>query len=77
MEPPILETRPCLYFIEKKDLSFDDLAGPVKKMAFPQHGPQNKFTKLYNYGHETIKTVYTSRLWQHQSSHRFDQLSNI
>ena len=28
MEPPILETRPCQE--KKKDLSFDDLAGPVK-----------------------------------------------
>ena len=32
------------YFREKKDLCFDDLAGPVKKMAIPQHGPQNKLT---------------------------------
>ena len=37
------------YFREKKDLSFDDLVGPVKKMAIPQHGPQNKLTKLYKY----------------------------
>ena len=37
MEPPILETRPD-YFRRKKDLSFDDLAGPV---AIPQNGPQN------------------------------------
>ena len=29
MEPPILETRLCLVE-RKKDLSFDDLAGPVK-----------------------------------------------
>ena len=29
-------------------ISFDDLAGPVKKMAIPQHGQQNKLTKLYN-----------------------------
>ena len=33
MEPPILETTDLAYFREKKDLSFDDLAGPVKKMA--------------------------------------------
>ena len=39
---PILE--------KKKDLSFDDLAFPVKKVAIPQHGPQNKLTKLYIYG---------------------------
>ena len=25
------------YFREKKDLSFDELAGPVKKMAISQH----------------------------------------
>ena len=44
---PILE--------KKKDLSFDDLAGPVKEMAIPQHGPQNKLTKLYNHGHKISK----------------------
>ena len=44
---PILE--------KKKDLSFDDLAGPVKEMAIPQHGPQNKLTKLYNHGHKIPK----------------------
>ena len=37
------------YFGEQKDLNFDDLAGPVKKMAIPQHGPQN------NYGHKISK----------------------
>ena len=36
-------------------LSFDGLAGPVKKMAIPQQGPQNKLTKLYNYGHKISK----------------------
>ena len=36
------------YFREKRDLSFDDLTGPIKKTAIPQHGPQNKLTKLYN-----------------------------
>ena len=67
------------YFREKKDLCFDDLAGPVKKMAIPQHGfgLQNKLTKLCNYGHKSIKTVYTSRLKQQQSSHSYDQISNI
>ena len=44
---PILE--------KKKDLSFDDLAGPVKEMAIPQHGPQNKVTKLYNHRHKISK----------------------
>ena len=35
------------YFREKKkDLSFYDLAVPMKKTAIPQHGPQNKLTKL-------------------------------
>ena len=29
--------------------------GPVKKMAIPQHDPQNKLTKLYNYGHKISK----------------------
>ena len=43
------------YFREKKDLNFDDLAGPVKKMAIPQHGPQNNLTKLFNYGHKISK----------------------
>ena len=44
-----------VYFREKKNLSFDDLAGPVRKMAIPQNGPQNKLTKLYNYGHKISK----------------------
>ena len=43
------------YFREKKDLSFDDLASPIKKTAILQHGPQNKLTKLYNYGHKISK----------------------
>ena len=51
------------YFREKKDFSFDELADPVEKMAIPQHEPQNKLTKLYNYGHKiSMKTVYTNRL---------------
>ena len=54
MEPHILETIPCL-FQRKKDLSFDGLAGPVKQMATPQRGPQNKFKKLYNHGHKISK----------------------
>ena len=49
---PILE--------KKKDLSFDDLAGPVKEMAIPQHGPQNKL--IIQSRTQNIKTVYTSRL---------------
>ena len=31
------------YFGEKRDLNFNYLAGPMKKMAIPQHGPENKF----------------------------------
>ena len=54
MELPILETRPCL-FQRKKKLSFDDLAGPVKQIAIPQHGPQNKLTKLYKHRHKISK----------------------
>ena len=43
------------YFREEKDMSLDDPAGPVKKMAIPQHDPQNKLTKLHNYGHKISK----------------------
>ena len=42
MKPPIPDTRPCLFW-RKKDLNFNYLAGPMKKMAIPQHGPENKF----------------------------------
>ena len=49
MEPSILDTSPYL-FKRKKNFSFDELADPVKKIAIPQHGRQNKLTKLYNYG---------------------------
>ena len=45
-----------LPMLKKNDLvSFDGLAGPVKKMAIPQRCPQNKLTKLYNYGHKIWK----------------------
>ena len=54
MEPPILDTSSCL-FLRKKDLSFDELADPLKKIAIPQHGPQNKLTKLCSYGHKISK----------------------
>ena len=40
------------YFREKKERIFDDLAGPVKKMAIPQHDPRHKITKLHNRGHK-------------------------
>ena len=43
------------YFREEKDLSFDELAGPVKEMAIPQHGSQNKLTKFYNHIHKISK----------------------
>ena len=39
------------------DLSLEDLAGPVKMMAIPQHGPQKKkkknLTKVHNYGQKS------------------------
>ena len=62
MEPPILETiMPS--FREKKDLSLEDLAGPVKMMAIPQHGPQKeKINESIQLRTKIIKTVYTSRL---------------
>ena len=77
MESSILETRSCLFQRKKKHLSFDDLDGPVKQIAIPQHGPQNKFKKIIQSRTKNIKTVYTSRLQQHQSSHTFDQISDI
>ena len=46
------------YFREKKDLSFDDVASPVKQTSIAHHGPQNKLRKLYNhdnYGHKIPK----------------------
>ena len=66
MEPPILETiMPS--FRERKDLSLEDLAGPVKMMAIPQQGPQKKkkkkkLNKSIQLRTKIIKTVYTSRL---------------
>ena len=69
MEPPILETRPCL-FQRKKDLSFDDLAGPTARTA-------KQINKIILSRTQNIKTVFTSRLWQHQSLHTFDQISDI
>ena len=56
------------YFREKKDLSFDELAGPVKKMAISQHGPQSKLTKLYNYGHKISKR-FTQRDYSNNKAH--------
>ena len=44
IESPILEGRRCPFSKRKKELIFYDLAGPVKKMAIPQHGPQHKLT---------------------------------
>ena len=40
------------YFREKKELIFDDLAGPVRKMAISQQGLRQKLTKLHIYGHK-------------------------
>ena len=48
-EPPILDIV-LAYFREKRIFSFDELADPVKKVAIPQHSPQSKLTKFYNYG---------------------------
>ena len=56
------------YFREKKDLSFDELAGPVKKMAISQHGQQSKLTKLYNYGHKKSKR-FTQRDYSNNKAH--------
>ena len=44
---------------EKKELIFDGLASPVKKMAIPQHGPRHKFTKLHNYRYHKIPRRFT------------------
>ena len=52
-----------LSFREKKDLSLEDLDGPVKMMAIPQHGPpKKKLDKSIQLRTKIIKTVYTSRL---------------
>ena len=55
-------------FREKKNLSFDDLAGPVRKMAITQNGPQNKLTKLYNYGHKISKR-FTQAVYSNNRAH--------
>ena len=41
-----------LPILEKKEflVLMTELADPVKKVAIPQHSPQSKLTKLYNYG---------------------------
>ena len=67
MEPPILDTSRCL-FLRKKDLSCDELADPVKKIAISQHGPQNKLTKLYNYGHKISKR-FTQTNYSNNKAH--------
>ena len=51
-----------LSFREKKDLSLEDLAGPVKMMAIPQHGSQKKINKSIQLRTKIIETVYTSSL---------------
>ena len=51
------------YFRGKKDLTFGDLAGPVKKIAIPQHArPPKQINKITQLRTQNIKTVYTSRL---------------
>ena len=67
MEPSILDTSPYL-FKRKKNFSFDELADPVKKIAIPQHGPQNKLTKLYNYGHKISKR-FTQTNYSNSKAH--------
>ena len=37
------------YFREQSELIFHALAGPVKKMAIPQHDPRHKLTKLHSH----------------------------
>ena len=37
------------YFREQNELIFHALAGPVKKMAIPQHDPRHKLTKLHSH----------------------------
>ena len=54
MEPSVLDTSPCLF---QRKFSFDELADPLKKIAIPQHGPQNK---LPNY--TIIDTKYQNGL---------------
>ena len=59
MEPPILETRPCL-LQRKKDLTLDDLAGPVKQMAIPQQGSFLQFFHSFSrqfFGVLTLKEM--------------------
>ena len=54
-----------LSFREKKDLSLEDLAGPVKMMAIPQRAPpppKKRLDKSIQLRTKIIKTVYTSRL---------------
>ena len=43
----------------KKELSFDDLAGPLKKNFDPATRPAKQIIRLRT---QNIKTVYTSRL---------------
>ena len=51
------------YLRGKKDLTFGDLAGPVKKIAIPQHArPPKQIKKITQLRTQNIKTVYTSRL---------------
>ena len=43
------------YFREKKELIFDDLAGPVRKIAIPQQGLRQKLTKLHIYDPKILR----------------------
>ena len=55
-------------FREKKDLRFDDRAGPLKKMAIAQHGLKNKLTKLHNYG-QKISKRFTQADYSNNKAH--------
>ena len=46
------------YFRGKKDLTFDDLAGSVKKTAIPQHArPPKQINKITQLRTQNIKTA--------------------
>ena len=73
MEPSVLDTSPCLF---QRKFSFDELADPLKKIAIPQHGPQNKLpnytimdTKYQNGLRKQI--IATAKLTHLRSNQRY------
>ena len=48
-----------------------------KKDGDPATRPAKQINQIIQLRTQNIKTVYLSRLWQHQSSHTFDQISDI